>query len=145
MTPLRISLAAKFDRRAEMQAVARWLHSLGYVVVSRWPDSTQDDSSLTDAEATAAALMDEDDIKASDVLVAFAERRGAPGAERGGRHAEVGGALFLGKPVILVGVPEHVLHRHPLVCVVESRTAMAQKLAEMAAFRRARGRGEGQY
>ena len=135
MTTLRISLAAKFDRRAEMQPVARWLHSLGYTITSRWIDATKDDSSLTDAEATEAALMDEADVKASDVLVAFAERRGTPGADRGGRHAEVGGAVFLGKPVILVGAPEHVFHRHPLVTVVACKTDMARKLREMTEFR----------
>jgi hypothetical protein len=140
--PLRVSLAAKFDRRAEMQAISKWLRSLGYVVVSRWPDSTKDDSSLTDAEAIEAALMDEHDIKYSDVLVAFAERRGTPGADRGGRHAEVGGAIFLGKPVILVGVPEHVFHRHPLVTVVCSRTAMAQKLLALAEERDLEARRE---
>lgn len=133
--PLRISLAAKFDRRAEMQAVSRWLRSLGYVVTSRWPDATKDDSSLTDAEATEAAMMDEADVKDSDVLVAFAEKRGAPGADRGGRHAELGGAIFLGKPVILVGSPEHVFHRHPLVTVVACKTDMARKLREMTEFR----------
>ncbi len=133
--PIRVSLAAKFDRRAEMQAVARWLRSLGYVITSRWIDATKDDSSLTDAEATDAALMDEHDVKASDVLVAFAERRGTPGADRGGRHSEVGGAIFLGKPVILVGNPEHVFHRHPLVTVVACKTDMARKLREMTEFR----------
>lgn len=66
---------------------------------------------------------------------ADAERRGAPGADRGGRHAELGGAIFLGKPVILVGSPEHVFHRHPLVTVVACKTDMARKLREMTEFR----------
>lgn len=142
MNPLRISLAAKFDRRAELQAVARWLRSLGYVVVSRWIDATKDDADLSDDEAREAAVMDEADVKASDVLVAFAERPGTPGADRGGRHAELGGAIFTGKPVICVGRPEHVFHRHPLVTVVSSRTAMAQKLLALAEERELETRRE---
>lgn len=140
--PLRISLAAKFDRRAEMQAVARWLRSLGYDVVSQWIDTTKDDSDLPPAEAAEAAVMDVADVLASDVLVAFAERRGAPGADRGGRHVELGGAIFAGKPVILVGRPEHVFHSHPLVTVVGSRTAMAQKLVAMSEERELETRRE---
>lgn len=37
--------------------------------------------------------------------------------------------------VILVGSPEHVFHRHPLVTVVACKTDMARKLREMTEFR----------
>ena len=132
---MKVALSSKFSRRDEMQVVARWLQSLGYVITSRWLEAKADDSDLTAAEAAQAAVMDVEDVLGADVLVAFSERPLSRDDVRGGRHVELGVALAVGKPVVLVGKPEHVFHSHPGVTVVACKTDMARKLQEMKVFR----------
>lgn len=132
---IKVYLAACFGRIEEMRGVARWLRSLGYVVTSRWLDDDVDDADLPTAQAAKAASVDMADVLAADVLVAFAERAGFPGAERGGRHVEMGAALATGKAVILVGSPEHIFHHHPSVTVVACKTDMARALRAFAESR----------
>lgn len=129
---MKVALSAKFSRRDEMQVVARWLQSLGYVITSRWLEAQADDSDLTAAEASAAAVMDVEDVLEADVLVAFAERPLSRDDVRGGRHVELGVALAVGKPVVLVGRPEHVFHSHPGVVRVDCKTDMARALRALA-------------
>ena len=135
MKPVRVSLSARFGRIEEMRGVARWLHSLGYTMTSRWPEATKDDSNLSNDEARRAAAMDVDDVLASDVLVVFGERKGTPGAERGGRFVEMGIALGAGKAVILVGNAENIFSRHPSVTKVACKTDMARALRAFAESR----------
>ena len=67
-----------------------------------------------------------------DVLVAFSERPLSRDDVRGGRHVELGVALAVGKPVVLVGKPEHVFHSHPGVVRVDCKTDMARALRALA-------------
>ena len=136
MKSVRVYLAAKFDRRDEMRAVADTLHTCGHDVVSRWLNAEKDDSESDDAAQTLWAIVNIADVLRCDVLVFFSERAGSPGAARGGRQVDLGAALAAGKKVIVVGPVEHVYHRHPRVTVVRNLTELVVALrvyAEAAA------------
>jgi hypothetical protein len=131
--PIRVYLAAKFDRREEMLRVYTWLCSLGYVVTSRW--LTIEEDQLMSPDGPKWAVNDVEDVLSSDVLVFFAEPTGAVGAGRGGRHVEFGVALATGKEIIVVGKIENIFHRHPRVQVVACKTDMARSLRSFAEAR----------
>lgn len=123
---MRIFLSSRYSRRDELREIRRVLQSQGYDVVSRWLDSDWNETEREGiyaggTQSSAAppeyreeyAVKDLEDVAGCDVLICFSEppRSGT----RGGRHAELGAALALGKQVILVGAPEHIFHHHPLI------------------------------
>jgi hypothetical protein len=57
--------------------------------------------------------MDLEDVRGSDVCVAFTESADAADRGRGGRHTELGIALGLGSLIVIVGPLEHVFHCLP--------------------------------
>ena len=114
---MRIYLAARYARRAEMERYAAQLNVSGHTVDARW---IVDDGEK--AERT-CAIEDFEDIDRADVLIAFTEPPDipdTPGASRGGRHVEFGMAVALKKPVIVVGPRENVFHHLPAVQQLDS-------------------------
>lgn len=107
--PLKVYIAAPFPIRDRAVSVMHVLELKGIEVTSRWlkaPDTMTDEH----------ARKDLDDVAAADVLLALNpdgwEERGT-----GGRHVELGYALALGKPVLLVGERSNIFHH--LACVTQ--------------------------
>ena len=124
---MKIYLAARYSRRAELLVYAGQLREAGHEVTSTW---LQGEHQLANRHNTAGAveaatdtvpmvaqpfaLADYADVWAADVVVSFTE---APrsGASRGGRHVEFGLALAWNKSVVIVGPRENVFHTLPQV------------------------------
>ena len=113
---MRIYIASRYGRRAEMVEAARQLEALGHEVTGRWIDGEHEaaDAKASVWERRQWAEEDLADIDRADLLIAFTETPDG-GYSRGGRHAEFGYALGRGKQVWLVGGPEHVFHCLPQV------------------------------
>lgn len=113
----RVYLAARFARQPELRCIAEELRAAGAQVTSRWLFNARalEQFELNGGHrGTELALMDFDDLKASDICIAFTEDAPGPSG-RGGRHAELGIALALDMRVVLVGPREHVFHCLPTV------------------------------
>ena len=102
-------LAARYSRAAEMRGVRDVLEASGHEVVSSWIDAPAAMSPAQRADLAASAL---EEIRFCDVLISFT---GGSDGERGGRHAEFGAALVLGKRLVVAGPREHVFHDLPQV------------------------------
>lgn len=129
---LRIYLASRYSRRLELCGYREQLRAVGLEVQARWLDGSHqisddgkplgddgeflveshDDAAGSRAAALRSrfALDDFEDVSRCDLLVAFTEepRGAAGGRSRGGRHVELGIALGLGKPVLVVGPRENI-------------------------------------
>lgn len=129
---MKIYLASRYSRLAEMQACREDLRAAGLVVTSRWVngDHQASDNELGGGGHLAARFAHEDmeDLAAADVVVSFTEPA-RTGPTRGGRHVEFGAALALGKRVIVVGHRENVFHSLP---AVEFYPSWAQAYARLA-------------
>jgi hypothetical protein len=108
---MRIYLAARFDRSAEMRDVAAALARAGHFVTSRWIHGRQAGPDLV------SATEDIEDLASADCLVSFTEHatRSAPWAARGGRHVEFGVALAARLRLCIVGPRENIFHHLPKV------------------------------
>ena len=129
---MKIYLAARYSRRAELLEYAGELREAGHEVTSTW---LQGEHQLANRYNTAGAveaatdtvpmvarpfaLADYADVWAADIVVSFTE---APrsGASRGGRHVEFGLALAWNKTVLVVGPRENVFHTLPQVAQFDS-------------------------
>ena len=105
---MRIYIAARYDRREQMQGLLRAIEEIGHRVTSRWIRD-----SFAGVPDEICAGVDESDIDEAEALVAFSEPRGH--LSHGGRHVEFGIALALNKRLFLVGDRENVFHHHPSV------------------------------
>jgi hypothetical protein len=108
---MRIYLASRFDRSAEMREVAGRLAAAGHFVTSRWIHGRQVGPDLV------SAIEDVEDLASADCLVSFTEHatRMAPWTARGGRHVEFGIALAARKRLCVVGPRENIFHHLPKV------------------------------
>lgn len=108
---MKIYLAARFSRQAELVACRELLQNRGVEVTSTWLDQTCD---LTDTgpthcpeeEREQRAYDDYSDIVRCNMLIHFTEEPRTP--TRGARHVEMGIALGLGKRVAVVGPKENI-------------------------------------
>jgi hypothetical protein len=118
---MKIYLAARYSRNAEMRSIRDQLQDLGHEVTSRWID--QHGGNLLESIAAGKlnanpvecypyAEIDVADLMAADIVISFTS---ADGGGKGGRHVEFGLALGLGKRVVLVGPRENVFHTLPAV------------------------------
>jgi nucleoside 2-deoxyribosyltransferase len=114
---LRVYLAARFNRQAQMRQYRDELARLGITVTSRWLDEPSNDERVaggqppySDADYAELAMHDLEDVAKADALVTFTESPDA-GFTSGGRHVEYGYALALRKPVFVVGGHENIFHR----------------------------------
>ncbi|HXT99649.1 MAG TPA: hypothetical protein VN903_01565, partial [Polyangia bacterium] len=100
---MKIYLAAHYDRRWQMLAVASTLEHAGHEVTSRWIAGGRgaDPAVIPAVEALV-------DLGHADCLVAFTEEpsRDTGRADSGDRHVEFGIALAAGKRLCVVGPRE---------------------------------------
>lgn len=102
---MRIYLAARFGRQAELREYRSQLQALGHTVLSRWLD--EDPSQETDLSVWRARAVDDlEDIRRCEVMLSFTD--GEPA--RGGRHVETGIAIERGMRLVVIGPVEHVFH-----------------------------------
>jgi hypothetical protein len=122
---MRIYLAARFDRSAEMRDVAGALSRAGHFMTSRWIYGRQNAPDLI------SAIEDIEDLSDAECLVSFTERptEGAPWAARGARHVEFGVALATAKRLCIVGPRENIFHHLPRVEVFRSVGELIDALA----------------
>jgi hypothetical protein len=122
---MRIYLAARFDRSAEMLDVAAALSRIGHFVTSRWIHGRANSPDLL------SAVEDLEDLSDADCLVSFTEQptEGVPWAARGGRHVEFGVALATGKRLYIVGTRENIFHHLPRVEVYRNLAELLDVLA----------------
>lgn len=122
----RVYLSGRFPRRAEMRRYRDDLERLGHTTLSNfWIEAPEE---LGPQPWTAISSTACEWIAEADLFLAFADAdpSTAPGAGRGGRHAEFGFALAIAAmaadldgrifDVVLVGAPEEqLMHHHPIV------------------------------
>lgn len=112
----RIYIAGRFARRDQFAVIATELEAAGAQVTSRWlstSDAPLQRHHLTpDSRGGEMAAMDFEDVRGSDICIAFTECPEAAQG-RGGRHTELGIALALSLRVVIVGPREHVFHCLP--------------------------------
>lgn len=108
---MRIYLSGRYERRKELKGYAEKLVERGCEVTSRWHECEDEEENHQNAQA--GALMDIEDVRSSDMLIAFTDLPG--NTQRGGRHVEFGLAMAEGKRLMVVGPPENVFHYIPQV------------------------------
>lgn len=99
---MKIYLAARYSRKAEVGERARELQELGYEVTCEWVWRQKEKDEATPAQ------LDLEDVGRSDMVVMFTDPPGI--ALRGGKHFELGYAYARGKWVGIIGQPEHIFH-----------------------------------
>ncbi len=99
-----VYLSGTTARGGEIRTHAEELQTDGFEVASRWLWS------VGNLPAHAAAERDLEDLRRSEVMLAFTQGVGNQHYGRGGRHVEFGVALALGLTTIVVGPLEHVFH-----------------------------------
>ena len=104
---LGVYLAGRYDRRRELEAKAAMLPD-DWRSSARWLTGAHEGATDPDV-LQRCAREDLEDIRSSDVLVAFTEGPDV-GHTSGGRHVEVGYAIAMGLPVIVVGPVENVFY-----------------------------------
>lgn len=113
---MKVYIAAPFECREMARRLQRLLVLHKVEVVSRW--ISEEMTFGTDADNREFALNDLHDIATADLLVALNpegwERKGT-----GGRHVEVGFALGIDLPVLLVGERSNVFHWLPAVTQID--------------------------
>lgn len=103
----RAYLAASWGRRAELCGYREALWGQNIHVTSRWIDEAGDGLPPGNMRCLVAAQRDLQDIREADFVLFFTDPPGQS-TSRGGRHTELGYALALGKPVIVIGEPENI-------------------------------------
>jgi hypothetical protein len=123
---VRVYLASRYSRNAEMRAVRDELTAMGHEVTSRWIDLHAGTSGYVSGEAVGIleksfgpeqlsatpelcseyALADWLDLMLAQCVISFTCGSGG----KGGRHVEFGIALAAHKRVIVVGPRENVFH-----------------------------------
>jgi hypothetical protein len=123
---MKLYLAARYDRREEMAALADAIEDLGHEVTARWVDG----HGQPDGES---ARYDLTDVIVADALVLFTEEPTAsvPFAARGGRHVEFGYALKAGKRMFIVGARENIFHELPEVTALPDTQALLEHLGRL--------------
>ena len=108
----RIYVSASYPRKSDALVLAEKLKSEGAIIVSQWLYLDEGYKKRYDTNEerlralTKAARRDLSDLRLADALVCIT----GDSLTHGGRHAELGVVLADGKPCILFGPREHVLH-----------------------------------
>ncbi len=113
---MKIYLASRYSRIAEMRTYRAQLERVGHVVTSRWVDDQHEaeNRETHSVQLAGFAQEDRDDVAAADCVISFTEEPHS-GHSRGGRHVEYGMALAWNKRVVVVGHRENVFHSLPEV------------------------------
>lgn len=131
---MKVYVAASIRRRGEARELAGALLAAGYMITSRWLWETGPNlpfASYPPELLRRSAVRDVADVMAADVLVLLANPPGYC-SHGGGRHWETGLAYGAGKPVVVLGHPEHIFHYLPGVTVAQE---MDDVLAALEAIR----------
>jgi hypothetical protein len=107
---MKIYLASRFSRMAELQAYSAQLEAAGHTVTSRWVRGAHP----LGGDVALYAQEDVEDVIAADCVISFTEMPRSA-ATNGGRHTEFGVALAFEKRLIVVGHKENVFHHLPEV------------------------------
>ncbi len=123
-------VSASYRRIQEARELAAWLIAQGHTVTSRWlaADAQIGKEYVHCDEAMAAfSDMDLEDVEASEALVMLC---GDPPdlASRGGRHAELGWALRVGKKCFLLGFRQGVHDWNKRVKCCRTRAELLEAL-----------------
>lgn len=131
MKPRTCYIAGRFERRDEFLDVERQLAIDHITSVTRWLHMETDMRTNSDDKIQQFALMDLEDVRNADFLLAFAENLTDTMAEgnedciefgidnqmyvpaiwaRGGRHVEFGIAIAEGLDIVVVGPRENIFH-----------------------------------
>ncbi|MCE5200820.1 MAG: hypothetical protein ABFD54_05820 [Armatimonadota bacterium] len=115
---MNIYLAARYERREELNAYATDLARHGHHVISRWIRGEHEFVN-TETDIIRYALEDCEDLIAADMVISFTEEPRS-GHSRGGRHVEFGLAVAFGKKLCVVGYRENVFHYLPEVAFFQT-------------------------
>ena len=113
-----IEVACEIENTSDLKCCSGWLDTA----------YSEKKNGYGSGELQKSAVLDVEDVRECDVLIALCDGKGKG---HGGRHAEFGMALVLGKKLILVGKPEHVFHYHPRVIQVWCRDELAEAVRRM--------------
>ncbi len=111
-------LAIRMMRRLELQRM---------YVTSRW---LKQEDEINEAHA----LMDLADVACADVIVVL-NPEGWCNFGTGGRHVELGYAIALKKPILLVGERSNIFHHLSCVKVVDDTEDITKHVQKLAASR----------
>ena len=102
---MKIYLAACFEQQEEVRQKLNEMESLGFTCMSSW---RFEDGLIppTPEHLDKCASRDLADLEGSDWFVCLTDKA----SNRGGKHVELGYALALRMPVILVGRRENIFH-----------------------------------
>jgi nucleoside 2-deoxyribosyltransferase len=122
--PIRVYIAAPYPTRAIAIRVMQRLEDAGIDVTSRW-------LRVDDEPTDAYARQDLADVAAADLLLAL-NVAGWEDKGTGGRHVELGYALALQKPILLVGARSNIFHHLAAVTVVSPMDEIAAHVQAVA-------------
>lgn len=135
---MKIYLAARYSRHAELEVCAADLRFEGIEVVSRWHKGEHQalDADLLDNVELARRFAEEDvsDLCDADLMISFTEPPHSS-APRGGRHVELGLALARAMAIWIVGPRENIFHCLPGVLVFDTWPAVIRELRARKAER----------
>lgn len=109
---MNVYLAAPWELQADVRALHEALLEAGFGSIARWLDA--DSNTYTEEWANNCL----EDIRRCDVLLIWNPAIWAR-VGTGGRHVEVGFALALEKPVIILGARTNIFHHLPGVVLVD--------------------------
>ena len=109
---MKVYIAAPYELRDHAISVMHHLEALGHEVTSSWLKGV-------DQNDDATARKDLADVRSADLLLLINPAEYA-GKGTGGRHVEVGYALALEIPVVIVGVRSNIFYYLQRVRVIVS-------------------------
>lgn len=107
----KVYIAARGEDQALAAQVRAQLSLAGIACTARWIDQSLANESHDEAQ------QDLDDVRSADALILL-KPAGSHRHTTGGHHVETGVALERGLPIVLLGEPENVFHRHRSVTVL---------------------------
>ena len=112
-----VYIASDYRHKKAMETLAAHLRENRIGVTSRWLRMPKEDFEVLPDNVKAARIeMDLKDIRTAAVFVAVSPSE-FRSSGTGGRHVELGYALQLRKPIVLVGERTNIIHWHPSVRV----------------------------
>ncbi|MBI4029150.1 MAG: nucleoside 2-deoxyribosyltransferase [Candidatus Blackburnbacteria bacterium] len=120
-----VYLSSRYKDYRYLQKIREVLNKEGIDVTSQWIYGGQEATAKCgDQEKCRYANQDLTDLYAADVLVIWSLPKNF-GKGTGGRHVELGIALALDKPIILVGKRENIFHWLKQITVTPSDKNLA--------------------
>lgn len=107
-------IASRLSRKDEMQEIADRLRIVDIENISSWVTGAHDyvgvpDDRIPVADQANFAQEDLREIRQADMFLVFTDKPGR-GGSRGGKHVEMGFALAIGKPIVIIGPLENIFY-----------------------------------